>query len=123
MNRATNRGPEYIECQKPAYELLRDSFGYRYADGADLLGERDGESERQVILRDTLARKLREINGGTTDATVEEAIRALEHPGAGSLIEINQQLHTLISRWITIEERTARGTAGRSVRYLSLIPI
>ena len=118
MTLQSRRGPEYIECQQPAYELLRDSFSYRYADGADLLGERDGESERQVILRDTLARKLREINGDIADATVEEAIRALEHPGAGSLIEINQQLHTLISRWITIEERTATGTAGRSVRYI-----
>jgi len=118
MNAQARHGPEYTECQRPAYELLRDAFGYRFAEGADLLGEREGGSERQVILRDTLARKLRQINGDIADATVAEAIRALEPPGAGSLIEINQQLHTLLSRWATIEVRTAEGSVGRSVRYI-----
>jgi hypothetical protein len=28
-----SNGPEYIDVQRPARELLKDHFGYEYADG------------------------------------------------------------------------------------------
>lgn len=39
-----NRGPEYRDCQRPAWELLRNHLGYEYADGESAESRRLGLS-------------------------------------------------------------------------------
>ena len=55
----SKNGPEYLDVQRPAWELLRNQFGYAYADGesADFAPERASDAE--VLLTDRLARKLK----------------------------------------------------------------
>lgn len=116
---ASRSGPEFFDVQRPGSELLRSVFGYTVLDGQspDFAKERDRTSE--VILVERLARKLQEINGPLTDTQVRTAIDTLRRPKATSLLEANEELHNLLSRWITVEETLPDGrTVGRSVRYI-----
>lgn len=109
-------GPEVNEVQRPAYELLRDHFGYSHLSGVALDTERSSQAE--VILVGRLGRKLREINQGLSDSGVRQAIDALRQPMARGLIEANEACHNLLSRWITVNEFESGKPVGRSVKYI-----
>src|SRR5881628_24342 len=108
-------GPEYAEVQKPAFELLRDHFGYIYLPGEDLDEERSSEAD--VLLIGRLSQKLKEINPGLSDAGVRQAIDALRQPLAKGLMDANEACHHLLSRWVTVDEFEGGKPASRSVRY------
>lgn len=117
MSDAPRRGPEYNECQRPAWELLRDHLGYEYADGesAEFMATRGSEAEPLLI--DRLTCKLKEINPGLTDDGVRQAIAALKQPLAAGLIDANETCYRLLSRWVTVEEAVPGGREPRSVRF------
>ncbi len=110
------QGPEFNEVQKPAFELLRDHFGYIYRPGEDLDDERTSEAE--VLLTDRLIRKLKEINPGLSDNGVRQAIDGLRQPLAKGLIEANEVCHNVLSRWVTVDEFESGKPVGRSVRFI-----
>lgn len=116
------RGPEYREVQRPALELLRDHFGYLAATGEELdaAGERASTSETLLLPR--LRAALRRINPGLSDDGVRQAVEALRQPSALGLMEANEKVHGLLSRWVIVEEMQGSGRAaqpvGRSVRYI-----
>ena len=118
MNTSAPRGPECIEVQRPAWELLKDHLGYDYADGESEVFARERENEAETLLLGRLTRKLKEINDGLTDDGVRQAIAALRQPLAAALIDANETCHRLLSRWVTIEEAQGRQVVGRSVRYI-----
>jgi len=66
-----NEGPEYRDCQRPAFELLRDHFGYHYADGRSDKFTIERESavggDTEPLLLQRLDKALRVINPGVTD--------------------------------------------------------
>lgn len=95
-------GLEFTEVQKPAFELLRDRLGYRYAP-AESLGE-SRSSDSDVILNDVLAKKLREINPGISDNGIRDTLEAIRQPLAKNLLEANEACYLYLSRWVTISE-------------------
>lgn len=109
-------GLEAVEVQHRASGLLRDTLGYESASGPDLDAERGSDAE--VILVRRLSRKLKQINPGLSDAGVKQAIEAIEPLGAPGLLEANEKVHRLLSRWVTVQEEVGRQVAGRSVRYI-----
>ena len=60
-------GPEYLEVQLPAIELLRDHLDYQYANGESLEFAAERESEAEPLLLSRLATRLKAINDGLTD--------------------------------------------------------
>ncbi len=112
------KGPEYFEVQRPAIELLCSRLNYAYADGESeaFLSERDGISE--AVLRGRLERAVKRINPGLPDAGVQAAMNALLHPEGATLIEINEAVHTMLSRWVTVKVPGKHGEEGRSVRFI-----
>jgi len=112
------KGPEYREVQRPAWELLRDHFEYDYADGesTEFAAERDSDTDPLLVGR--LSKKLRDINEGLTDEGVRQAIAALRQPLASTLIDANETCHRLLGRWVTVEEMQHGKPVGRSVRYI-----
>ena len=118
MTTRSNTGPEFTLVQRPAWELLKDQFGYEYADGesSGFAAERESESEPLLIHR--LSRKLRDINPGLSDEGVRQAIAALRQPLASPLIDANDNAYRLLSRWVTVEETQHGKLVGRSVRYI-----
>lgn len=113
---AGRKGPEFTDVQKPAFELLRDHFGYVYLPGESLDAERSSDAE--VLLVDRLSQKLKEINPGLSDSGVRQAIDALRQPLAKGLIDANEACHHLLSRWVTVDEFEGGKPVGRSVRFL-----
>ena len=116
MLAGSRKGPEYTEVQKPAFELLRDHFGYTYLPGEALDTERGSDAE--VVLVNRLGRKLAEINAGLSFAGVRQAIDTLRQPLAKGLIDANEVCHHLLSRWVTVGEFEGGKPVGRSVRYI-----
>jgi type I restriction enzyme R subunit len=110
-------GPEYNQCQRPAWELLRDHLGYEYADGESAAFMATRESEAEPLLVDRLTRKLKEINPGLTEDGARQAIAALKQPLAAGLIDANETCYRLLSRWVTVEETVPGGREPRSVRF------
>ncbi|QDT29894.1 Type I restriction enzyme [Gimesia panareensis] len=110
------QGPEFKDVQKPAYELLRDQFGYVYQSAKSLEAERSNISD--VILTKRLTESLKAINPGLSDNGVRQAIDVLRQPLAKSLIEANEVSHNLISRWVTVDEFENGKPVGRSVRFI-----
>lgn len=107
-----NHGPEYRDCQQPAYELLRDHFGYEHVDGRSeaFKAERVADVESEPLLRTRAERALKKINPGVTDQGIKQALDALRQPVAASLIDANETCHRLLSRWYTAEEQRAGDT-------------
>lgn len=118
MSPPTDRGPEYRDVQRPAWELLRDHFGYDYADGDSPEFQATRESEAEPLLLDRLATALKRINPGLTDAGVRQAITALRQPPAAGLVDANEACYHLLSRWVTVEETINGRPTARSVRYV-----
>ena len=112
------RGPEYLEVQRPAWELLKDQYGYDYADGESPAFAAERENETDPLLVDRLSKKLRDINEGLTDDGVRQAIAALRQPLATTLIDANETCYRLLGRWVTVDEVKHGKTVGRSVRYI-----
>ena len=111
-------GPEYTEVQRPAWELLRDLFGYEYADGESAEFAEERVSEAEVLLTRRLTRKLKQINKGLTDVGVTQALAALRQPIAAGLLDANEACHRLLSRWVTVEETRGGKLVSPSVRYI-----
>lgn len=112
------QGPEYLEVQRPAFELLRDHLEYQHADGQSEAFAAERETGAEPLLVGRLAAKLKEINEGLTDDGVRQAVAALRQPLAVALIDANETCHRLLSRWVTVEEAQNRKVAGRSVRFI-----
>ncbi|MCA9051055.1 MAG: type I restriction endonuclease subunit R, partial [Planctomycetaceae bacterium] len=106
---------EFEDVQKPAFELLRMHFGYRYVPAEKLGDLRDSLSD--VILTDVLAEKLREINPGITDNAIRDAIDALRQPLAMDLLEANEACHLALSKWKTVDEFRDGKPSTRNVRF------
>jgi len=117
MSKLVIKGPEYTDVQRPAWELLRDKLGYEYAHGLSEEFAAERESESEVLLVGRLSRKLKEINDGLSDSGVRQAIDALRLPVAMSLLEANEKLHSLLTRWVNVEERADNQSVGRSVKF------
>ena len=101
---SSHPGPEYTEVQRPAWELLKDHYGYEYADGESSKVAAERESETDPLLIGRLSKKLCDINEGLTEDGVRQAIAALRQPLASTLIDANETCHRLLGRWVTVEE-------------------
>jgi type I restriction enzyme R subunit len=108
-------GPEYVDAQKPAFELLRDKLGYRYVPGEQLASQRSSDSE--VILLGVLADRLRVINPGITDNGIRDAVEAIRQPLARNLMEANEACHLHLSRWVTISEFRGGKLVTPSIKF------
>ena len=111
-------GPEYTETQRPAWDLLKDHYGYEYADGESSEFADERESETDPLLVGRLSKKLCDINEGLTEDGVRQAIAALRQPLASTLIDANETCHRLLGRWVTVDEVQQGKSVGRSVRYI-----
>jgi len=102
--------PERPDCQQPALDLLKDVLGYTVLRGKDLADERGGEGE--PWLRKRLADALQKINPGLSSQGAQQAIAALQQPAGAELLEANEASHTMLSRWVSVEE--AAPTPGQA---------
>jgi type I restriction enzyme R subunit len=107
--------------EKPAIEQLK-RLGYDYIHGdefdPDLKDRCERASRREVVLIDRLRKKLKEINEGLTENTINKAIRRVTHIQAEGLIEINQKFHRDLIAGISIEQDTDGHRQKKTVRFI-----
>lgn len=107
--------------EKPAIEQLK-KLGYDYIPGdefdPELREDCERASRREVVLVSRLKRKLKEINDGLTDETVEKAVRRVTHIQAEGLIEANQKFHTDLIAGISIDQDVGVRRQKKTVRFI-----
>jgi type I restriction enzyme R subunit len=110
--------PERPDCHEPALALLRDVLGYAVTTGAALAPERDSAADPWLVGR--LERSLLRVNPGLGEASARQAIVALRQSAGPDLLETNERMHTLLSRWVSVEEAASspgQPPMRRSVRF------
>jgi hypothetical protein len=110
--------PERTDSQEPAIALLRDVLGYTATTGAELAPERVSLADPWLEKR--LEASLVRVNPGLTTASARQAINVLRQAAGPDLLETNERMHTLLSRWVTVEEATplpGQPPLRRSVRF------
>jgi type I restriction enzyme R subunit len=107
--------------EKPAIEQLR-KLGYDCIHGdefdPDLKDRCERISRREVILVERLKKKLKEINEGLAENTINKAIRRVTHIQAEGLIEANQKFHRDLIAGISIEQDTGGHRQKKTVRFI-----
>jgi type I restriction enzyme R subunit len=110
--------PERPDCHEPALALLRDVLGYVVATGADLAPERESLSDPWLVGR--LEKAMLRINPGLGEAAARQVIATLRQTTGPELLETNEAMQTLLSRWVTVEEAApapSQPPMRRSVRF------
>ncbi len=99
----------------PALELLR-CMGYEFIEREDCERERGGTG--RVIMRDTLRKKLKELNSYEfkgesfkfSDRNIEQAIEDLDIPLTTGLVRTNEQIYDYLMLGRTYQEEMPDGT-------------
>lgn len=110
--------PERPDSHEPALALLRDVLGYTATTGAALTHERESAADPWLVGR--LEKSLMRVNPGLGEASARQAIVALRQAAGPDLLETNERMHTLLSRWVTVEEAASspgQPPMRRSVRF------
>ncbi len=110
--------PERPDCHEPALALLRDVLGWSVVTGAGLATERESASDPWLPGR--LEAALLKVNSGLAPSAARQAIVALRQCAVPDLLESNEAMHTLLSRWVTVEEPAktpGQPPLRRSVRF------
>ena len=107
----SRQGPEFNDVQRPAFEILRDQFGYVYLPAEALEAERSNESD--VILTKRLGERLKVIHPGLTDNGVRQAIEArVARPSHGRVPKAQEAAPFGLDRFQTIPIRKPSGETG-----------
>lgn len=110
--------PERPDSQTPAVALLRDVLGYSATTGAELTKERSTLSDPWLESR--LLAALKRVNPGLSDGSARQAILTLRQAAGPDLLESNERIHVLLSRWVSVEESASlpgQPPMRRSVRF------
>lgn len=107
--------------ETPAIEQLK-KLGYDYIYGDKLDPEmKEGcerTSRREVVLVERLKKKLKEINEGLAENTINKAIRRVTHIRAEGLIEANQKFHRDLIAGISIEQDFGGRRQKKTVKFI-----
>lgn len=110
--------PERPDSQDPAIALLRDVLSYTATTGAELAPER--ETLANPWLEERLERSLLRVNPGLAESAARQAMNLLRQAAGPDLLETNERMHTLLSRWVTVEEASqspGQPPLRRSVKF------
>ena len=102
------------QSEDPAVVLL-ERLGYAYATPEALEDER--ESMRDVVLVGLLESALKKLNPWINLDNLHKAVRAVTAVHAASLIEANEDLYTVLSYGIALEQDLGDGRKGQQVRF------
>ena len=103
---------ERTRVEEPAIRLL-ESLGWRYVTAADL----PRDSKRSVYLNTVLEKKLLEFNPWLLPEHLAYVIRRLTLPNATGLLESNEEVHTMLTRGISVQG-DFDGLPSKTVKFI-----
>jgi type I restriction enzyme, R subunit len=103
--------------ESPAVRQLQ-TLGYQLVSSDALEAER--ESLKDVVLTKRLSSAIQRLNPWLSDDNLQKAVRAVTHVAATSLIEASEQLYTVLTYGVSLEQDRGDGKKGHLVRFLDL---
>lgn len=101
--------------ENPAIELLK-AMGYTYAEPGEL--EKERESLKDPVLTGRLEKKIKQINPWLSEDGIQRALRAITNVSAASLLEANENMHTMLVHGFSVEQDEGAGKKGRNVKFI-----
>lgn len=96
-------------------------LGYEYAFGPDISpegGKQERRDYREVVLKDRLARALRNINPHLPESAVNDALSKVLATSSPSLIESNHTFHRMLVEGVDVEYKRKDGTIAGDKAHL-----
>ena len=108
---------ELHQAEDPAVELLK-RLGYHFIPTQTLYANR--ASPRSAILYRRLSQAIRQLNPWINEENLQRAVRSITQAQAASLLEANEQLHTLITHGTTVKQDLddGLGDTSRTVQFI-----
>jgi type I restriction enzyme R subunit len=78
------------------------------------------ESFREVILEKELRESIKKINPWIEDDQISEVIRRITIPQTNSLLEINREIHYLLTENTSVQENRRTGEKSPTVKFIDL---
>ncbi len=115
---------EYNNTEKPALEVLQE-LGYLYKEGKKIAPTSttpERSSLREILLKDRLIIKIKELNPWINDTNIKQVIRKITIPASHSPIEINEQMWRYLTKpsELIVEQDLGDGK-GRRNHWVKLI--
>lgn len=95
--------------EKPSLQVFQD-IGYEYKKGSELWDERESISD--VVLRDRLKTKLKELNPGLPEEAIQDAVSQLLGFNSPRLLKNNKVFHEKLTDGIQVEYQVDGETRG-----------
>jgi type I restriction enzyme R subunit len=111
---------ELKKVEQPAIDQLV-SLGWTYLPGAALSPEQPAQersSFKEVVLPTRLNAAIQKINPWISVDNLRKVTRGLIHPAATTLMEANQDMHTALVRYLSVEQDLGKGRKGQTVRII-----
>ncbi|MCI5162278.1 MAG: type I restriction endonuclease subunit R, partial [Candidatus Electrothrix sp. AX5] len=111
---------ELNKVEQPAIDQLV-SLGWTYLPGAALSPEHPAQersSFKEVVLPTRLNAAIQKINPWISVDNLRKVTRGLIHPTAATLMEANQDMHTALVRYLSVEQDLGKGRKGQTVRII-----
>lgn len=105
---------EYATIQKPSIEFL-EKLGYEYISQEKALELRGGNLSN-VLLKDILAKKLKELN--TRNFVIDKAIKELDVSLDKGLKEANREITNLLTYGTATQAESQKGKKSQNLRYI-----
>jgi type I restriction enzyme R subunit len=112
---------EYNIVELPALNQLKN-LGWTITDPKDLIPEtsKERQSFKQVILKRVLSNSIKKLNPWIDDDNLKKVIREIMNISNLGLIEANQKIYNLITKYFSIEQDLGKGKKVKLLKSLIL---
>ena len=100
---------EYLQSEQPAIELFK-KLGYEHFNAKGQMYE--------VVLKERLDKSIRRINPWLSENSVQKVVKKIVSVDGSSLMEINAEIHRLISRADAYSWYPTPSQAPRAVKFI-----
>jgi len=100
---------EYLQSELPAIELFK-KLGYEYFNAKSKMYE--------VVLEDRLTKALKKINPWLNENNLQKVVRKVLAVNGSSLMEVNQEIHKLITRADSLSLKPTPQEKPKAVKFI-----
>ncbi len=93
---------ELLEVEDPIVEVLVEHLGYKEMQAKE--AELERESIKDIILKKTLARKLKELNPWISEENIKRVIQKIENPQTTTSLEANEIIQAMLEKGTTVRQ-------------------
>ena len=93
---------ELLEVEDPIVEVLTEHLGYNEIQPKEAEAQRG--SIKDIILKPTLSKKLKELNPWINEDNIKRVIQKIENPQTTTTLEANEKIQAMLEKGTTVRQ-------------------